>query len=50
MFANERNDLPVQLDLREVDLIYNDYVRVMTVMYERLKNTYNTFVNRFLTE
>jgi len=38
------------LDLREVDLIYNDYIRVMTVMFEKLKTTYNTFVNRFLNE
>jgi len=22
----------------------------MTIMYEKLKNTYNTFVNRFLSE
>jgi hypothetical protein len=38
------------LDLREVDLIYNDYIRVMTVMFEKLKTSYNTFVNRFLTD
>ena len=50
MFGDERGELPAQLDLREVDLIYNDYVRVLTIMYEKLKNTYNTFVNRFLTE
>lgn len=50
MFADERGELPSQLDLREVDLIYNDYVRVLTIMHEKLKNTYNTFVNRFLTE
>lgn len=49
-FADEFGQLPTSLDLREVDLIYNDYIRVMTIMYEKLKNTYNTFVNRFLSE
>ena len=49
-FADEDGNLPGSLDLREVDLIYNDYIRVMTIMYEKLKSTYNTFVNRFLTE
>ena len=49
-FADENGNLPSSLDLREVDLIYNDYIRVMTIMYEKCKNTYNTFVNRFLSE
>ena len=49
-FADEYGELPDQLELREVDLIYNDYIRVMTIMYEKLKNTHNTFVNRFLSE
>lgn len=49
-FADENGTLPMQLDLREVDLIYNDYIRVMTIMFEKLKNTYNIFVNRFLSE
>jgi hypothetical protein len=40
----------LRLDLREVDLIYNDYIRVMTIMYEKLKTTYNNFVNRFMSE
>ena len=50
LFADEHGNLPASLDLREVDLIYNDYIRVMTIMYEKLKNTYNTFVNRFLSD
>jgi len=49
-FADENGVLPASLDLREVDLIYNDYIRVMTIMFEKLKNTYNTFVNRFLSD
>ena len=49
-FADENGHLPMPLDLREVDLIYNDYIRVMTIMYEKLKGTFNTFVGRFLSE
>ena len=49
-FADENGQLPMPLDLREVDLIYNDYIRVMTIMYEKLKGTFNTFVGRFLSE
>lgn len=49
-FADDQGILPSSLELRQVDLIYNDYIRVMTIMYEKLKNTYNTFVNRFLSE
>jgi hypothetical protein len=49
-FGDENGVLPASLELRQVDLIYNDYIRVMTIMYEKLKNTYNTFVNRFLSE
>jgi len=33
-----------------VDLIYNDYIRVMSSMYQKLKQTYNQFVNKLLTE
>ena len=49
-FSDENGNLPQMIDLREVDLIYNDYVRVLTIMYEKLKTTHNTFINRFLTE
>jgi len=49
-FSDEQGSLPSTLDLREVDLIYNDYIRVMTIMFEKLKNNYNTFAKRFLSE
>ena len=49
-FADEQGQLPMTLDLREVDLIYNDYIRVLTIMFEKLKANYNTFVNRFLND
>ncbi len=38
------------MDLDEVDLIYNDYLRVMTCMHERLRTVYNTYVIRYLDE
>lgn len=34
----------------EVDLLYNDYIRVMTCMHERLRTVYNLYVTRFLDE
>ena len=49
-FSDDYGQLPSTLDLREVDLIYNDYIRVMTIMFEKLKTNYNTFITRFLTE
>ena len=42
--------LPRYLDLHEVDLLYNDYIRVMTCMHERLRATHNLFITRFLDE
>jgi len=40
-FADETGQLPESLNFNEVDLIYNDYIRVMTCMHEKLKTTYN---------
>ena len=42
--------MPETLNFKEVDLIYNDYIRVMSSMYQKLKQTYNQFVNKLLTE
>jgi len=36
--------------LKEVDLLYNDYVRIMTCMHERLRNQYNQYVSKFVTD
>ncbi len=36
--------------MKEVDLLYNDYIRVMTCMHEKLRNQYNTYVTKFLDE
>ncbi len=36
--------------MQEVDLLYNDYIRVMSCMHERLRATYNQYVTRFLDE
>ena len=49
-FADETGQLPETLNFKEVDLIYNDYIRVMSSMYQKLKQTYNQFVNKLLTE
>ena len=49
-FADENGELPGSIDLSEVNMIYIDYIRVMTIMHEKLKNTYNSFVTRFLNE
>jgi len=40
-FADDEGELPRYLDLQEVDLLYNDYIRVMTCMHERLRSVYN---------
>ena len=32
-FADETGSLPEVLNFKEVDLIYNDYIRVMTCMH-----------------
>jgi len=36
--------------MQEVDLLYNDYIRVMTCMHERLRAVYNHYVTRFLDD
>ena len=36
--------------MKEVDLLYNDYIRVMTCMHEKLRNQYNQYVTKFLDE
>jgi hypothetical protein len=38
------------LDLQEVDQLYNDYIRVMTCMHERLRTVYNAYVTKFFPE
>lgn len=50
IFADEEGQLPEMLDLQEVDQIYNDYIRVMTCMHERLRSVYNTYVTRYFDE
>lgn len=49
-FADDNGEMPKDLDLKEVDLLYNDYIKVMTCMHERLKNTYNQYVTKYLDE
>ena len=40
-FADEQGNLPMFLDMQEVDILYNDYIRVMSCMHERLRAVYN---------
>ena len=42
--------MPKDLNMKEVDLLYNDYIRVMTCMHEKLRNQYNTYVTKILDE
>ena len=36
-FADENGELPKEMDLKEVDLLHNDYIRVMNFMHEKLR-------------
>lgn len=49
-FADEQGNLPLFLDMQEVDLVYNDYIRVMTCMHERLRAVYNQYVTQFFDD
>jgi len=49
-FADEHGSLPESLDFKEVDIIYNEYTRVMTCMYEKLRGFYNMVVVKTLSE
>ena len=42
--------MPKEIDYKEIDLIYNDYIRVMTCAHEKLRSLYNSYVTRFLNE
>jgi hypothetical protein len=49
-FADDTGELPKQLDMKEVDLLYNDYMRVMSCMHEKLRTLFNTYVTKFLND
>ena len=49
-FADDNGEMPKELDMKEVDLLYNDYIRVMTCMHEKLRNIYNSYVTKFLDD
>jgi hypothetical protein len=49
-FADDQGEMPKELNMKEVDLLYNDYIKVMTCMHERLRNIFNTYVLKFLDE
>ncbi len=45
-FSDEGGEMPRDLDYQEVDLIYNEYVRIMTCMHEKLRAIYNQLVQK----
>jgi len=49
-FADINGEMPRDLDYKEVDLIYNDYIRVMTCTHEKLRALFNSSVSKFLDE
>lgn len=49
-FADETGNLPLFLEMQEVDILYNDYIRVMSCMHERLRAVYNQYVLRFFDD
>jgi hypothetical protein len=49
-FADATGEMPKDLDLKEVDLIYNDYIRVMTCTHEKLRALYNSYVTKFIDD
>ena len=40
-FSDDQGQLPETLNFKEVDLIYNDYMKIMSTMHEKLKHIYN---------
>ena len=50
LFADLNGDMPLQVDLHEVDLFYNEYMKVMFTMYEKLRGKFNLFANKCLSE
>lgn len=38
------------MDMKEVDLLYNDYIRVMTTTHEKLRTQFNHYVTRFVDD
>ncbi len=38
------------MNFKEVDMIYNDYVKVMTNMHRKLQENFNSFVKILLNE
>jgi hypothetical protein len=42
--------MPKDIDFKEVDLIYNGYMRVMQCMHEKVRVLYNSYVQKYLDE
>lgn len=42
--------MPAEPNLKIVDELFYEYSRVMTIMYEKLRNVYNLYLQKFLTQ
>ena len=49
-FADDYGRLPQALDMKEVDLIYNNYMKVMSCMHEKLRKMFNSYVELYLDD
>lgn len=50
LFCNEDGFLPSTPDNKHIDEIYNDYIKVLSSMYDRLRGRYNNFAQKCLQE
>ncbi len=49
-FADENGDLPTELNFKEIDVIYNDYVRILSCMHEKIRTWHNTVCQRCIDD
>lgn len=50
LFMEPDGSMPKNPDLVKVDQIFNKYKNVISSMYETMRDRYNTFYDKFLTE
>lgn len=49
-FSDQSGLLPKEPSLKTVDKLFAEYTRVLTQMYETIRNRYNYFLTTFLRE
>ena len=50
LFCDDNGEMIDDINSKDVDQIYDDYVRVLTGMYERLRGKFNHFASKCLSE